>query len=137
MPASLDDILTTQKNGVVAINSLAQSYADYLTFVKGTSLSRVPMTTSTSTLYTVNTGYTFTLTDIEICNTSAAPATFTIYLVDSGASASASNALFYTAPIAGNTTIQWTGAQVIGASGSIQASASATTVTIMINGNQG
>lgn len=137
MPASLDDILTTQKNGVVAINTLGGYINNILTFTKGTVLSRVPMTTGTTVLYTVPPGFQFTINDIEICNTATAPATFTVYLVPSGASASASNALFYSAPIPGNTTVQWTGNQVLDAGSTIQASASATTVTIMVNGGQG
>lgn len=137
MPASLDDILTTQKNGVVAINTLGNYVNNILTFTKGSSLSRVPMTTGTTILYTVNPGLQFTLNDIEICNTSAAPATFTICLVPSGGSASAGNALFFSAPIPGNTTVQWTGNQVLNAGGTIQVSASATTVTVMFNGGQG
>ena len=137
MPASLDDILTTQKNGVVAINTLGNYVNNMLTFTKGTPLSRTPMSTSTTTLYTVNAGLQFTLNDIEICNTTSTPQTFTIYLVPSGGTASAGNALFYSAPIMGNTTVQWTGQQVLAAGGTIQASASATTVSIMINGGQG
>lgn len=137
MPASLDDILTTQKNGVVAINTLGQYLGALATFAKGTQLAKGAMSTSTSTLYTVNAGYQFTLRDIEICNTTTAPATFTIYLVPAGGTASASNAMFYNAPINGLTTVQWTGQQVLGAGGTIQASASATTVTIMISGGQG
>jgi hypothetical protein len=38
MPASLDDILTTQKNGVVAINTLGNYVNNILTFTKGSSL---------------------------------------------------------------------------------------------------
>lgn len=137
MPASLDDILTTQKNGVVAVNTLATYVNNILTFTKGTPLSRAPMSTSTAILYTVNPGLQFTLNDIEICNTASTAATFTIYLVPSGGSPSAGNALFYNAPIPASSTVQWTGNQVLAAGGTIQASASATTVTIMINGGQG
>lgn len=137
MTTSLNDILTTQKNGVVAINNLGNYVKGILTYTTGTNLSRVPMSTSTTTLYTVGSGVQFTLKDIEICNTSATPATFTIYLVASGGTASAGNALFYSAPIPGNTTVQWTGNQVLPTGASIQASASATTVTIMIAGGQG
>ena len=137
MPASLDDILTTQKNGVVAINTLGNYVNNMLTFTKGTPLARVPMSTSTAILYTVNPGLQFTLNDIEICNTATTSATFTIYLVPSGGSASTGNALFYNAPIPGNTLVQWTGNQVLTAGGTIQALASAGTVTIMVNGGQG
>jgi hypothetical protein len=136
MPASLDDILTTQKNGVVAINTLGQYLGSLTGFIKGTTISRTAMSTSTSTLYTVNAGYQFALRDIEICNTSTAPATFTIYLVPSGGTASAANAIFYNAPINGSTTVQWSGEQILDAGSTIQASASATTVTIMVAGGQ-
>lgn len=135
--ASLDDILTAQKNGVVALSSLSQTYANMFTFSKGTNLSKIALSTATTTLYTVPTGVQFTLNDIEICNTSGSPATFTIYLVPSGTASSNSNALFYSAPIAGNTTVQWTGSQILTAGATIQASASTTNVTVMISGGQG
>jgi hypothetical protein len=49
MAASLDDILTTQKNGVVAINGLnkiLQSVADNLTIISGNSNWNGPTATS-------------------------------------------------------------------------------------------
>jgi hypothetical protein len=95
------------------------------------------MSTSTTILYTVNPGLQFTVTDIEICNTSTSPQTFSIFLVPSGAGASPANALFYSAPINALTTVQWTGNQVLAAGGTIQAVASATSVTLMVNGGQG
>jgi hypothetical protein len=138
MPASLDDILTTQKNGVVAINTLGQYIGKNWAFTKGTSLSRAAMPTgSVGTLITVNTGFQYTVNDIEICNTSSSAQTFSIYLVPSGGSATAANALFYNAPIPANTTVQWTGMQVVGAGGSIQALSSSASVSIMVNGGQG
>ncbi len=138
MPASLDDILTTQKNGVVAINTLGQYQGNIWAFTKGTGLSRAAMPTgSTGILFTINSGFQYTLNDIEICNTSTASQTFTIYLVPSGGSAAASNALFYNAPIAPNTTVQWTGSQILGAGASMQAVASSAAVSIMVSGGQG
>jgi hypothetical protein len=134
--ASLDDILTTQKNGVVAISSIAQTLSSWLGWTKGTVIPRTAGSVSTATLYTVPTGYSFTLTDLEICNTSGSSQTFTIYIVPSGGTASASNALFYSAPIKGNTTVQWTGSQSLDVGSSIQASASATSVTFMVNGGK-
>jgi len=133
--ASLDDILTTQKNGVVAINSLSQSLKYVYNLMRGTPVSPTASTTSVSTLYTVPSTGQFLLTDIEICNTSATAGTFTIYLVPSGGTASASNALFATAPIAGNTTVQWTGQQSLAAGSTVQALASATTITIKVSGS--
>ena len=77
------------------------------------------------------------ISDIEICNTSATPATFYVSLVPSGGTAGASNAVFYAAPINGNTTVQWTGFQVLTAGATVQAYASASTVTILVSGNPG
>jgi hypothetical protein len=137
MSASLADILTTQKNGVVAINNLGKYIGNTWTFTKGTTMSRVAVPTATGTLFTVNAGFQYTLNDIEICNTSSSPQTFTIYLVPSGGTASAANALFYNASIPANTTVQWTGSQILGAGASMQAVASATSVSIMVSAGQG
>ena len=133
--ASLDDILTTQKNGVVAINSLSQYLSYVYNLMRGTPLSPAASTTSVSTLYTVPSTGQFLLTDIEICNTSATAGTFTIYLVPSGGTAGASNALFSASSINGNTTVQWTGQQSLAAGSTVQALASATTITIKISGS--
>jgi hypothetical protein len=74
------------------------------------------------------------IVDIEICNTSAVPATFYVSLVPLGGTAGASNALFYAAPINGNSTVQWTGQQVLDAGGFVAAYASASSVTIKVGG---
>lgn len=134
--ASTDDLLTANKNNVVAINNLGTYVLSWFNWNKGTSIPRTAASVTTATLFTVPAGTTFTLTDLEICNTTGSPATFTIYLVPSGGSASAANALFYSTPIAGYATVQWSGSQYLGAGGAIQASASATTVSFMINGGQ-
>lgn len=132
--ASLDDILTTQKNGVVAINNLANYYNSLLQITRGTPVSSSPATTAVSTLYTVPNGLQFLLQDIEICNTTSVPATFNIYIVPSNGTASQGNALFYSAPISGNSTVQWTGNLSLASGTTIQALASVTTVTIKISG---
>lgn len=136
--ASLDDILTTQKNGVVAINGLNQALAGIYAYVKGKPLaSGAAGTGGYSTLYTVPTGQQMAIVDMEICNTSAAPATFYISLCALGETAGASNAVFYAAPINGNTTVQWTGQQVLTAGGFVAAYASASTVTFKVGGGPG
>lgn len=132
--ASLDDILSTQKNGVVAINNLAQNISAISAVYRGAPQPSSAATTSVSTLYTVPSAQQFTLTDIEICNASATATTFSIYLVASGATASGANALFYSAPIAGNTTVQWTGSTALSSGSTVQASAGTTNVTIKISG---
>jgi hypothetical protein len=134
---SANTSLTTLKNGVVAINTIATNVGNLFLFAKGQLLFRGAMTTSTSTLFTVQSGSQYTVTDIEIANTSAGSLTYSVYLVPSGGTAAASNALFGTNSIAANTTFQWKGAQVIQAGGTIQAIGSATTLTIHITGGQG
>ena len=133
--ASLADILTTQKNGVVGINAISQALSGLLSYAKGSTLSSgAAGTGSYSTLYTVPTGRQMAIVDIEICNTSAVPATFYVSLVPSGGTAGTSNALFYAAPINGNSTVQWTGQQVLDAGGFVAGYASAATVTIKVGG---
>jgi hypothetical protein len=134
MSASTGDLLTTQKNGVVAINGIAQNIAGISSVYRGGPQPAAAAGTSVGTIYTVPVGQQFTLTDIEICNASATPTTFSIYLVASGGSAGTSNALFYSAPINGNTTVQWTGSTALAARSTIQVSAGAATVAIKISG---
>jgi hypothetical protein len=134
MPASLDDILTTQKNGVVAINGLAQNIAAISSVYRGGPQPAAAAGTTVGTIFTVPNGQQYTLTDIEICNASATATTFSIYLVASGGTAGASNALFYSAPINGNTTVQWTGSTALSAGSTVQVSAGAATVAIKISG---
>ena len=129
--------LTTLKNAVVAINTIATNVGNLFLFAKGQLLFRGAMTTSTSTLFTVQSGSQYTVTDIEIANTSAGSLTYSVYLVPSGGTAVAGNALFGTVSIAANTTFQWKGAQVLQAGGTIQAIGSGTALTIHITGGQG
>jgi hypothetical protein len=138
MPASLDDILTTQKNGVVAINGINLAVTGLFSYLRGSTLSSgAAGTGSYSTLYTVPSGRQMAIVDIEICNTSATPATFYVSLVPAGGTAGASNAIFYAAPIPGNTTVQWTGQQVLEAGGFVAAYASSSSVTIKVGGGPG
>lgn len=132
--ASLDDILTTQKNGVIAINNLSQNIGIISAIYRGSPLPVGSISSTVSTLYTVLTGQQFTLTDIEICNTSASPTSFSIFLVASGGTAGTTNALFYNAPISGHSTVQWSGSTALSAGYSIQASSAASTVTMKISG---
>ena len=132
--ASLDDILTTQKNGVIAINNLAQNIGAISAVYRGGPQPAGAAGTTIGTLYTVPAAQQFTLTDIEICNASASASSFSIYLVASGGSAGTTNALFYNAPINGNTTVQWTGSTALATGSTIQASSASGNVTIKISG---
>ena len=132
--ASLDDILTTQKNGVIAINNLSQNIGVIATVYRGNPLPSGNAGTSTGTIYTVLTGQQFTLTDIEICNASSTATTFSIYLVASGGTAGTTNALFYNAPIPANTTVQWTGSTALSAGSSVQGSSGSGNVVVKNSG---
>ena len=132
--ASLDDILTTQKNGVVAINNLAQNVAGISSVYRGGPQPSGAAGSTIGTLYTVPTGQQFTLTDIEICNASSSASSFSIYLVASGGTAGTTNALFYNAPINANTTVQWTGSTALSAGSTIKASSASGNVVIKISG---
>jgi len=132
--AGLDDILTTQKNGVIAINNLSQNIGIIAAIYRGGPRPSGAAGSTIGTIYTVPTGQQFTLTDIEICNASATASSFSIYLVASGGTAGTTNALFYNAPINGNTTVQWTGSTALSAGSTIQASSASGNVTIKISG---
>ena len=139
MTVSLSDILTTQKNGVIAINNLASytsTIADYTGVLAGTDQFAPPTgaTTGYVTTYTAPVGTVGRISEIDICNGNAAPATFYIHLIPSGGTASTSNALFYNAPIAGNATVQWTGGLALKAGDFIQVKASTTGVTFNLCG---
>lgn len=132
--ASLDDILTTQKNGVVAINNLAQilSYISYVYIADPSPV--VQSTTTANVLYTVPNTLQYTVTGIDICNTSGSPDTFTVCFVPPGGTASATNALYYSASIAAHTTISWRGGTALDSNYTIQAYAGSTNLTFKISG---
>lgn len=131
MSASITDLLTTQKNGVVGINRLAQQGAVATLFGRG------PMATSYASIYASPSSGRSIVTDIDVCNTAGAPATVYISLVPLNGSPGAGNALFYAASVAANSVLQWRGAQVLGPGDTIQAYASATTCTLFVSGGVG
>jgi hypothetical protein len=71
----------------------------------------------------------------DISNTSATPGTFYIHIVPSGGTAGTGNAIFYNAPIAGNTTVQWTGVEIMNTSDTIQVKGS-TTCAVTASGGE-
>ena len=127
MAASLSDILSALKNGVIAINGLISSYAANL-------LAQSALTTSYSILYTANTSSRVYVNDICVCNTTGAALSVYISLVPLNGTPGASNAIFYNASIPAYSTLQWTGTQVLNSGATIQAYASATGCTVNISG---
>lgn len=93
-------------------------------------------TGSGTLLYTVPSSFQALVTDIDVANTTAAPITFTLYLVVSGGSPATSNMLFPTVTVPGNTMIQWTGNQHMKTGGFIQGVGSAAGITVNITGDE-
>jgi hypothetical protein len=110
----------------------------------GYQLGQAAMTTSYATIYTVPTASTVPavpatrtfVKDITIVNTDAATIGIYVHLVPSGGSATAANAIFYNNQLPQNTTVQWTGVQIMNAGDTIQVKASATGCTVMVSGGQ-
>jgi len=73
---------------------------------------------------------------IDICNTTTGVLTVTVYLVESGGTAGASNTLIPTITLNGNTPFQWTGTQVLNVGDTIQATASGAGITINVSGGE-
>lgn len=138
MSTSLGDILTTQKNGVVALGDISrytQAIANLLAIFGGLSkIGQAAMTTGYTTLYTCPLGQRACLVDMNICNTTAAPIGIYVSAVPSGGSAGASNAIFYNASLPAYSTMQWTGSVAMTAGDTLQVKASATGCTITASG---
>lgn len=87
-------------------------------------------------IYTAPTLITTIVKCIDVCNTTASPITISIHLVHSGGTAGTGNALFYTVSVAGNSTFQWTGTQVLNAGDFIQAVAAGAGLTLTASGGE-
>jgi len=134
MSASVSDVLTALKNIVVALSNIGTNVQSLYNNVPTASLFGGAASTANAILYTASATNNSHINTINICNTATSSATFSLFIVPSGGSASASNAIFYNCPIPANTTTLWTGTLVIPAGGTIQGSASATTVTFSLAG---
>lgn len=132
--ASVSDILTAFKNTVVALSNIGTYVQSLYNNVATLQLAGGAATTSASTLFTASSGARAHLNTINICNTSSSAVTFSVYIVPSGGTASAANAIFYNCPLTANTTTLWTGTLIVPAGGSIQASASSTAVSFNLAG---
>lgn len=90
--------------------------------------------TTLSTFYTVPASSTLLVKDFDICNTTAATITITMYLVPSGGTAGSSNMIVPAYSLPANAMMQWAGTQVLNAGDFIQIVASAVGSTINISG---
>ena len=99
-------------------------------------LAQAAVTAGTTTIYTVPALTRALVKDIDLCNTTAGALTINVHLVPSAGSASAANALFFGASISANTTLQWSGVQVMNAGDTIQVQGSSTGITASISGGE-
>lgn len=99
-------------------------------------LAQAAVTAGTTTIYTVPASTRTMVKDIDLCNTTAGALTVNVHLVPSGGAAGTGNALFYGVAIAANTTLQWTGVQIMNAGDTIQVQGSGLGVTINVGGGE-
>jgi hypothetical protein len=103
-------------------------------------LCQAAIGTAYSTIYIVPNDTQGYVKDINISNTSSSTISVYVHLVGYGATAGItgnnSNALLYSVNVLANSTMRWTGIQILNANDSIQVKASATGLNITISGAQ-
>jgi len=104
--------------------------------VIGNRLAQAQTTTSYVTIYTTPLATRTYVKNIDICNTTSGTLRFYVHLIPKDDTASASNALFYNAPINANTTVQWTGSEILTPGDLIQIKGSAAGISITITGGE-
>lgn len=103
---------------------------DIITPVK---LGQAAITVATATLYTVPASTRAIVTCIDIANTTAAAITVNVFIGDG---ALAANTLIPSVSIAANSTLQWSGSQILNATDTIQTDASGAGCTITASGGE-
>lgn len=97
------------------------------------NIARETISSSTETIYTATTKTI--IKDIHVCNNSASPCYFSLYLVGDGDSADDSNVMFKQWNVPANDFVHWAGFQVLETNETIQAvSETADKITILISG---
>lgn len=97
--------------------------------------SNATLYTAPATPSTMANTPTVLLTEITVCNTDSSARTFTLYVVASGGTASAANAIFYQESIPATTSRTYTKGTVLAASGTLQGlSDAASKVTYTVSG---
>lgn len=89
-----------------------------------------------TTCYTVPTGIRTEVQDIVIANTTTGTLTCSIHLAPTGVAVGSSNAMFSSVSVPANTTVHWSGIQVLNAGDFIQGIGSAAGLTVNISGNE-
>ena len=104
--------------------------------IVGNRLAQAEATTTYVTVYTTPLLTRTYVKNIDICNSTGSTQRFYIHLVPKGDSASSGNAVFYNAPINGNTTVQWTGSQILTQGDTIVIKGSAAGISVTITGGE-
>lgn len=99
-------------------------------------LGQAAITTGYTTVYTVPAATRTYIKDFDISNTTAATVYIYVSIVPTLGTAGTANALFYSNALPANTTIQWTGSQVMMTGDTLQVKASGTGCTITASGGE-
>lgn len=138
MSASLGDMLTAVKNGVVALGNISQhiqTVANYSSFMFGFNrLAQAALTTSYVTLYTCPANQRACVTNITVCNTNNTNSHLYLSIVPQNGTAGTGNSAFYNFQISAHDTQIFQLSLPMNALDTLQAKASATGVTIFISG---
>lgn len=102
----------------------------------GVQLGQGEITAAYTVFYKVPPNTRTYIKQFDICNTTVAAITVYVSLVPTGGTAGTTNAILYNTTVAAYSTLQWCGAQIINASGTIQVKASAVGCTITITGGE-
>lgn len=99
-------------------------------------LAVAAITAGTTTVYTTPASTRTMVKEIDICNTTGGALTVNVHLVPSGGAAGTANALLYGTSINANSTLQWSGVQVLNAGDTIQVQGSGLGLTILASGGE-
>jgi len=102
----------------------------------GAKLAQVALTSTVANLYISPASTQTYLKEFDVCNTTSGALTVYVYIVPQNGSPSASNAIMYNTSIPAYSIVQWTGSQIMNPGDSIQATGSASGLTITISGGQ-
>lgn len=94
-------------------------------------------TGSGSLCYTTPTGIRTEVQDILIANTTTGGLTCSLHLAPTGVAVGSTNAMFSSVPIPANTTVHWSGIQILNAGDFIQGIGSGAGLTLNISGDEG
>jgi hypothetical protein len=99
-------------------------------------LGQAAITTSVTTLYTVQASTRALLKEFSIANTTAVAINVRVFLVPSAGSVGTGNAFLYDVPVPGNNTLQYNGIEVLNAGDTIQIQAASAGLTIIASGGE-